>query len=96
MRLEGELRGCCGTIEPRHPLIHSVWHGAWSSAYADPRFHPVSAQELPRLEIAISVLAEILALKNGVALPAVMGVAEAKNRRAAPMQQPELQAAACC
>ncbi|HJV68980.1 XdhC family protein [Ideonella sp.] len=47
-------------------------------------------------EIAISVLAEILALKNGVALPAVMGVAEAKNRRAAPMQQPELQAAACC
>lgn len=56
LRLEGELRGCCGTIEPRHPLINSVWHGAWSSAYADPRFQPVSAQELAHLEIAISVL----------------------------------------
>jgi len=33
-------------------------------------------------EIAVSVMAEILAVKNGVALPAAMDVAEAKNRHA--------------
>ena len=32
-------------------------------------------------EIAVSVMAEILAVKNGVALPRDMGVAEAKNQR---------------
>src|SRR4051812_11497370 len=33
-------------------------------------------------EIAVSVMAEILAVKNGVTLPRDMGVAEAKNQRA--------------
>jgi xanthine dehydrogenase accessory factor len=35
-------------------------------------------------EIAVSVMAEILAVKNGVALPRDMGVAHAKNDRAVP------------
>jgi hypothetical protein len=56
LTLEGELRGCCGTIEPQRPLAHDVWHNAWVSAYADPRFRPVSTTELGSLEIAISVL----------------------------------------
>ncbi len=56
LRLEGELRGCCGTIEPQRPLVHDVWHSAWNSAYADPRFWSVSAPEIDLLEIAISVL----------------------------------------
>ena len=33
-------------------------------------------------EIAVSVMAEILAVKNGVTLPRDMNVAEAKNQRA--------------
>jgi AmmeMemoRadiSam system protein A len=52
----GELRGCCGTLEPVRPLAQDVWHNAWVSAFADPRFLPVSASELDALEIAISVL----------------------------------------
>ncbi len=54
--LDGELRGCCGTIEPQRLLVHDVWHSAWSSAYSDPRFWPVSPREIHRLEISISVL----------------------------------------
>jgi len=53
---DGELRGCCGTIEPQRPLVHDVWRTAWSSAYADPRFWPVTSDELGLLEISISVL----------------------------------------
>jgi len=56
LTLEGELRGCCGTIEPQRALVEDVWQHAWASAYADPRFLPVSAAEVGSLEIAISVL----------------------------------------
>jgi AmmeMemoRadiSam system protein A len=59
LRLDGELRGCCGTIDPQRSLVDDVWHSAWSSAYADPRFWPVSPDELGSLEISISVLTEL-------------------------------------
>jgi xanthine dehydrogenase accessory factor len=39
-------------------------------------------------EIAVSVMAEILAVKNGVALPRDLDVAEAKNRGAVPENDP--------
>lgn len=56
LTLAGELRGCCGTIEPQRLLVHDVWHNAWASAYSDMRFWPVSAVELGSLDITISVL----------------------------------------
>jgi uncharacterized protein len=55
----GELRGCRGTIEPRRPLIEDVWDNAWASAYDDPRFPPVSVEEVSRLGISISVLSPL-------------------------------------
>lgn len=56
LTLAGELRGCCGSLEARHALAEDVWRNAWRSAYADPRFEPVDATELGRLELSISVL----------------------------------------
>jgi AmmeMemoRadiSam system protein A len=56
LRMAGELRGCCGNVEPKRPLAEDVWHNAWVSAYADPRFGPVSPAEITSLEIAVSVL----------------------------------------
>jgi uncharacterized protein len=56
LELQGELRGCCGSIEPRRPLVHDVWYNSWASAYADPRFPLVSSGELPGLKFTISVL----------------------------------------
>lgn len=52
----GELRGCCGTIEPQRSLVEEVWRSAWRSAFADPRFPPVAAAEVDSLRVAISVL----------------------------------------
>ena len=59
LTLAGELRGCRGTIEPRRPLVEDVWENAWASAYDDPRFPPVSADEIARLSISISVLSPL-------------------------------------
>ena len=56
LKLRGELRGCRGTTEPRHPLAGEVWRSAWLSAFADPRFAPVAAEEVASLAVAISVL----------------------------------------
>jgi uncharacterized protein len=54
--MEGELRGCIGFPYPVKPLAEAVQEAAVSAALQDPRFHPVRAEEIPRLEIEISVL----------------------------------------
>ncbi len=59
LELAGALRGCCGSLEPQRPLVEDVWYTAWASAYADPRFAPVSAAELPGLTFTISVLSPL-------------------------------------
>ena len=52
----GQLRGCIGTIEPIRPLLECVEKNAQSAAFDDPRFPPVSADELQEIDIEISVL----------------------------------------
>lgn len=53
-----ELRGCCGTIEPSRPLSEDVWNNAWASAFADPRFPPLTSDEWADTNVQISVLSE--------------------------------------
>ncbi|MBN1930804.1 MAG: AmmeMemoRadiSam system protein A [Desulfobacterales bacterium] len=52
----GVLRGCIGTIEPVRSLISGVEANAIHAAFRDPRFPPLTAKELPEIEIEISVL----------------------------------------
>jgi AmmeMemoRadiSam system protein A len=55
----GELRGCIGTVEPtRASLAEELIENAVSAATRDPRFPPVSAEELPRLRYSVDVLSE--------------------------------------
>jgi AmmeMemoRadiSam system protein B/AmmeMemoRadiSam system protein A len=54
-----ELRGCIGTIEPGEDNIaHEIIKNAISAATGDPRFFPVTADELPELEYSVDVLTE--------------------------------------
>jgi AmmeMemoRadiSam system protein A len=55
----GELRGCCGTLEPRRPLATDVWHNARASAFGDPRFPPLEAHEWRRVDLEVSVLSPL-------------------------------------
>lgn len=53
---QGQLRGCIGSLEAHRPLLEDVMHNAFSSAFRDPRFPPVSESELAELHIEISIL----------------------------------------
>ncbi len=55
----GELRGCIGFVEGLRPLQDAVIEMAQSAAFNDPRFAPVSSEELDDLELEISVLSPI-------------------------------------
>ena len=52
----GMLRGCIGTIEPVKSLIECVTKNAINAAFKDPRFPPLKKEELPAVNIEISVL----------------------------------------
>ncbi len=56
LKKHGKLRGCIGSLEARRPLVEDVLHNAHAAAFADPRFPPVSAQELPELTFHLSIL----------------------------------------
>ena len=83
--LDGELRGCIGTIEPaRETLAEEIVANAISAAINDPRFDPVKTAELSNLRYSVDVLfpAEPAEMKD--LDPAVFGVIvedEAGSRR---------------
>jgi len=55
----GQLRGCIGTIEPTQKNVaEEVIRNAVSAATRDPRFPPVTPDELADLEIKVDVLTE--------------------------------------
>ncbi len=55
----GALRGCIGYIEGIKPLLDAVAENAASAAVRDPRFPPVTPDELPALELEISALSPL-------------------------------------
>jgi AmmeMemoRadiSam system protein A len=55
----GELRGCIGTILPVYKnLAGEIIHNAVEAAFHDPRFQPVTEEEIDKLEISVDVLSE--------------------------------------
>ena len=53
----GQLRGCIGTIEPgKDTLAEEIIANAINAATRDPRFSPVSAEELSQLRYSVDVL----------------------------------------
>ena len=50
------LRGCIGTMAARTPLQETVRNMANEAAFGDPRFPPLDAAELSRIDIEISAL----------------------------------------
>jgi len=62
---DGSLRGCIGTFMPTRPnLALEIVTNAISSATQDPRFPPVSKEELPDLVYSIDILSKPKTISN--------------------------------
>lgn len=56
LTVAGGLRGCIGSITADRSLRGDVIANARAAAFSDPRFPPVTAAELPRIRVEVSVL----------------------------------------
>ena len=55
--IDGNLRGCIGTIAPTcETIAGEIIQNAISAATRDPRFAPVAVEELPRLTYGVDLL----------------------------------------
>lgn len=79
-----DLRGCIGTLDPTRSLREAVVSATLGAALGDPRFLPVTAAELPAIEVGISVLGQPVPLTDiQTFMPGVDGViVERGGRRA--------------
>ncbi len=64
LKIHGMLRGCIGSLAPMAPLYESVHDNAVSSALKDHRFRPVGEDELPKLDVHISILSPIVPISS--------------------------------
>jgi len=63
VRATGELRGCRGESVARRALVDSVANMAVASAVDDPRFDPVTLDEVDALHIEISALTPLVEIR---------------------------------
>ena len=59
LKEHGQLRGCIGYLTAEGPLYLTVQRAAIAAATSDPRFPPVTLEELADIKIEISVLSPI-------------------------------------
>ena len=59
-----QLRGCIGRFDADIPLYAVISQMAVSAATQDPRFRPVSPEELPKLKYEISILSPMRKIKS--------------------------------
>ncbi|MFW5913510.1 MAG: AmmeMemoRadiSam system protein A [Bacillota bacterium] len=59
LKKNGKLRGCIGTLEPTQPSIaEEIRRNAVAAAVHDPRFPPLTKEELKDLSISVDVLGQ--------------------------------------
>jgi len=74
--LEGPegLRGCIGTLQASSPLCSTVAEMGYAAACRDPRFLPITPEELPSLHMEISVLSPLQRIAADQVQPGVHGL----------------------
>jgi len=64
LKKHDELRGCIGFVKGIEPLSEAIQEMALAAATRDPRFSPVSSDELPQISIEVSVLTPMTEVKS--------------------------------
>jgi AmmeMemoRadiSam system protein A len=62
LKIDGQLRGCIGNLTGDYPIMEGVRRNVLAAAFHDPRFPPLSVEELPLVRIEVSVLTNPLPL----------------------------------
>ena len=82
LKKRGELRGCIGTLEPAETALGGeIARNAHSSALHDPRFPPVSGDEVEALTCSVDVLGSSEPCEIADLDPEVYGVIVASGHR---------------
>jgi len=83
LRTCGRLRGCIGYIDSPQPLANVVAELARKSAREDPRFAPLSSNELPETAVEVSVISPLRPLVDASTIrPGIDGLLlELRGRR---------------
>jgi AmmeMemoRadiSam system protein A len=58
LKKKGQLRGCIGSLHSDEPILEGVKHNAINAAFRDPRFPPLTADEIRDVDIEVSILTE--------------------------------------
>ena len=54
----GALRGCIGSLQAYQPLYKDIISNAQAAALRDPRFNPLTLEELDHITVEVSILSE--------------------------------------
>lgn len=63
LELADRLRGCVGSLEALRPLADDVRSNAVAAAFEDPRFPPLTEDELPGIGLEVSVLGPLVEIR---------------------------------
>jgi len=58
LKQNGNLRGCIGSLVAHRELYDDIIHNAQSAAFHDPRFKPLTKEELDKTTLEISLLSD--------------------------------------
>jgi AmmeMemoRadiSam system protein A len=58
LTLNGALRGCIGSVTAHRALHEDIADSAWKAAFGDPRFKPLTAEELAAVKVDVSILSQ--------------------------------------
>ena len=56
LKKNGHLRGCIGNLSPKASVMEDVKSNAIKAAFQDPRFKPLTSEELAGVNISVSIL----------------------------------------
>lgn len=58
LKIAGRLRGCIGSLAAEESIVDGVKRNAVNAAFHDPRFSPLTVEEIEDVDIEISILTE--------------------------------------
>jgi len=58
LTIDRQLRGCIGNLDSTDSILDGIERNAVNAAFNDPRFSPLTADELDRVDIEVSILTE--------------------------------------